>query len=69
MSLLLNGLLILCLQAAGTGSEATAAAEQAQTPAAPAAAPAETQATTEAPAAAPAEPEVVKKGKKELVGE
>ena len=55
MSLLLNGLLILCLQAAGTGSEATAAAEQAQTPAAPAAAPAETQATTEAPAAAPAE--------------
>ena len=55
MSLLLNGLLILCLQAAGTGSEATAAAEQAQTPAAPAAAPAETQATTEAPAVAPAE--------------
>jgi len=44
MSLLLNGLLILCLQAAGTGAEAASGVDQAQPPAAA------------APAAAAAEP-------------
>ena len=57
MSLLLNGLLILCLQAAGTGAEAASGVDQAQPPAAaaPAAAAAEPIVSASAePAAAPA---------------
>jgi SecD/SecF fusion protein len=57
MSLLLNGLLILCLQAAGTGAEAASGVDQAQPPAAaaPAAAAAEPIVPASAePAAAPA---------------
>jgi len=52
MSLLLNGLLILCLQAAGTGAEAASGVNQAQPPAA--AAPGAPAAEQAAPAAAPA---------------
>lgn len=50
MSLLLNGLLILCLQAAGTGAEAASGVNQAQPPAA--AAPGAPAAEQAAPAAA-----------------
>ena len=62
MSLLLNGLLILCLQAAGTGAEAAAGAAQAAAAAAPAAvadqaAPAAAEAAAApAPAETPAQP-------------
>ncbi|MFN5078181.1 MAG: protein translocase subunit SecD [Planctomyces sp.] len=52
MSLLLNGLLSLCLQAAGTGAEAASGVNQAQPPAA--AAPGAPAAEQAAPAAAPA---------------
>jgi len=60
MSLLLNGLLILCLQAAGTGAEAASGVNQAQPPAAAApGAPAAEQAAPAAAAPAAAQPPAV----------